>query len=182
MNYNNKIQKYKWSNRILLLVTPNYTNSNYKKSKQLYIKNIKEFHKRYIKLVTFVSKNEKFVIKFIGFDGSLMKNLNELNPKDIFKICDKITINELKNLYPKLKPKNLSLYSNYNEKNYTQGLGYKNKDKAIYTVKTIKSRDINYQINLLNTMIGRAKNHPNKTIEMNDAIKILQKRLDDITK
>ena len=31
MNYNNKIQKYKWSNRILLLVTPNYTNSNYKK-------------------------------------------------------------------------------------------------------------------------------------------------------
>ena len=182
MNYNNKIQKYKWSNRILLLITPNYTNSNYKKSKQLYIKNIKEFHKRYIKLVTFVSKNDKFLIKFIGFDGSLMKNFNELNPKDIFKICDKITINELKKLYPKLKPKNLTLYSNYNEKNYTQGLGYKNKDKAIYTVKTIKSRDINYQINLLNTMIGRAKNHPHKTPEMNDDIKILQKRLDEITK
>ena len=182
MNYNNKIQKYKWSNRILLLVTPNYTNSNYKKTKKIYIDNIKEFHKRYIKLATYVSNKDKFLIKFKGFDGSLMKKFSELNPKDIFKICDKITINELKNLYPKLKPKNLSLYSNYNEKNYTQGLGYKNKEKAIYTVKTIKSKNINYQINLLNTMIGRAKNHPHTTPEMIKAIKILQKRLDEISK
>ena len=182
MTYKNKISKYKWNNRVLLLITPNYTNFKYKKSKNIYINNIHEFHKRYIKLVTFVSKKDDFNIKLFGFDGDLMKKYNEIDYKKIFNLSDKISISKLKEKYNKLNPKNLSLYSNYNEKNYTQGLGYKNKEKALYTVKTIKTRDINYQINLLNTMIGRAKNHPHKTSEMKDAIKILQKRLYEIKK
>ena len=38
--------------------------------------------------------------------------------------------------------------------------------------KTIKNRPIKYQVNVIATMLGRAKNHPNKTVDMEDAIKI----------
>ena len=51
-------------------------------------------------------------------------------------------------------------------------MGFKNKEKALYTIKTIKNRPIKYQVNVIATMLGRAKNHPNKTVDMEDAIKI----------
>ena len=57
-------------------------------------------------------------------------------------------------------------------KTTTHGLGFKNKEKALYTIKTIKNRSIKYQVNVVATMLGRAKNHPNKTGEMEDAIEI----------
>ena len=75
-------------------------------------------------------------------------------------------------LSKKSRPINLSLYSDYNPKTTTQGLGFKNREKAIYTIKTIKNRSIKYQVNVIATMMGRAKNHPNKTEDMEDAIKI----------
>ena len=75
-------------------------------------------------------------------------------------------------LSKKSKPINLSLYSDYNPKTTTQGLGFKNKQKAFYTIKNIKNRPIKYQVNVIATMLGRAKNHPNKTVDMVDAIKI----------
>ena len=75
-------------------------------------------------------------------------------------------------LSKKSKPINLSLYSDYNPKTTTHGLGFKNKEKALYTIRTIKKRSIKYQVNVIATMLGRAKNHPNKTRDMEDAIKI----------
>ena len=69
-------------------------------------------------------------------------------------------------------PKNLSLYSDYNPKATIKGLGFKNKEKAIYTIQTIKNKPMKYQLSVVNTMIGRAQNHPNKTKDMEDAIKI----------
>ena len=45
-------KKYLWKCRLLVLNTPNYSHSEYKRSKDLYQKDIKGFHKRYIKLVT----------------------------------------------------------------------------------------------------------------------------------
>ena len=75
----------------------------------------------------------------------------------------------------KFKPINLSLYSDYNPKTTTHGLGFKNKEKALYTVDTIKNRPIKYQVNVIATMLGRAKKHPYKTKEMNDAIKVFSK-------
>ena len=42
----------------------------------------------------------------------------------------------------KLKPMNLSLFLDYNPKTTTPGLGYKDKAKAIYTVRTIKNRNL----------------------------------------
>ena len=63
----------------------------------------------------------------------------------------------------KLEAKNLSLYSDYNPKTTIKGLGFKDKDKALYTIERIKNEPLKYQISVINTMMGRAKNHPNKT-------------------
>jgi len=73
------------------------------------------------------------------------------------------------------KPLNLSLFSDYKPKTTTYGLGFKDKEKALHTIKTIKKRPIKYQVNVIATMLGRAKNHPNKTKSMNDAIIIFSK-------
>ena len=73
------------------------------------------------------------------------------------------------------KPLNLSLFSDYKPKTTTRGLGFKDKEKALHTIKTIKNRPIKYQVNVIATMLGRAKNHPNKTKYMNDAIIIFSK-------
>ena len=72
----------------------------------------------------------------------------------------------------KIKPINLSLYSDYNPKTTTHGLGFKNKEKALFTINKINKRSIKYQVNVISTMLGRAKNHPNKTKDMDSAIKV----------
>jgi hypothetical protein len=70
---------------------------------------------------------------------------------------------------------NLSLYSDYNKSTSNKTLGFKNKEKAIYTINAIKNKSIKYQISVINTMLGRAKNHPHKTKEMDEAIKVFNK-------
>ena len=82
----------------------------------------------------------------------------------------------------KFKPINLSLFSDYEPKTTMHGLGFKDKDKAIYTIKTIKKRDLKYQVNVVSTMMGRAKKHPNKTKGMNEAIKVFQSWMKDYKK
>ena len=160
------LEKYKWKSRILFVNTPNFKEKLYQKVKKLYQSNIKEFHKRYVKLICKINIKEKSSISLIGFDGKSKKKMNNLNHKTIFKVIDKMPLSK------KSKPINLSLYSDYNPKTTTQGLGFKNKKKALYTIKTIKNRPIKYQVNVIATMLGRAKNHPNKTVDMEDAIKI----------
>ena len=99
----------------------------------------------------------------------------KMNVKNIFSTIEKMPMGKLRRKNKKINPTNLSLYSDYNKKTTTPGLGFKNKEKAKYTLKKIKNRDINYQVNVVTTMIGRAKNHPYKTKEMEDAVKIYEK-------
>ena len=160
------LAKYKWKSRVLLVTTPNYKDKIYLKAKKIYQVKIKDFHKRYVKLISKINKKEKSSVNLIGFDGKSKKKMDNLNYKIVFKIIDKMPLSK------KFKPINLSLYSDYNPKTTTQGLGFKNTEKAIYTIQTIKNRPIKYQVNVIATMLGRAKNHPNKTREMEDAIKI----------
>ena len=65
-------------------------------------------------------------------------------------------------------------YSDYNEKTSMKGLGFKNKDKALYTISAIKHKPIKYQVNVVSTMLGRAKNHPHINDDMREAIKVFQ--------
>ena len=162
-------KKYKFKFRLLVIYTDNYQNEKYKLNKEIYQENIKEFHKRYVKLLVNRNKNNKFKVQLIGFDGVTSFDFNKIYPKKIFDIIDKMPMSDYK---PKT---NLSLYSDYNPKTTTQGLGFKNKDKAIYTINKIKNRTIKYQVNVIATMLGRAKNHPHKTKDMNKAIKEFEK-------
>ncbi len=174
-----KLDNYKWKYRLILIETPSYQNEKYKDTKIIYEKNIKKFHKRYIKIITDRNKENKFKIKLIGFDGKVKKIFNTLNPNKIFDIVDKMPLGKLMKDNPKIKPKNLSLYSDYNKETTVPNLGFKDKEKAIYTLKKIKNKPIKYQLSLVSTMIGRAKNHPHINKDMKDAIKVFQKWLDD---
>ena len=160
------LEKYKWKSRILLVITPNFKDKSYQRAKKTYQSKIKEFHKRYVKLICKLNKNKIFSINLIGFDGKSKKVMNELKPKLVFQIIDKMPLGK------KIKPINLSLYSDYNPKTTTHGLGFKNKEKALFTIKKIKNRSTRYQVNIVSTMLGRAKNHPNKTKDMGGAIKV----------
>ena len=175
------LTKYKWKCRILLLNTTCYRDINYKRSKGLYQEYIKEFHKRHVKLISHRKKGLKFSIKLIGYDGTLKKRFNTLEPKDIFDFIDSMPMSSaLKS--GKIQPLNLSLYSDYKPETTLRGLGFKNKEKAIYTLDAIKGRDTKYQVNVVSTMLGRAKKHPNKTLDMEDAIMVFEKWLLDYKK
>jgi len=176
------MKKYKWRNRILLIETPSYKDSNYIEARKIYENNIQEFHKFYVKLLTNRKKENIFQIKLIEFDGSILKKYKTLNSKKIFNFLSKISLDKLKEKYNKLKPQNLSLYSDYNKKTTVTGLGFKNKEKALFTLNKIKNKPLKYQVNLVSTMIGRAKNHPHKNKDMEEAIKIFQEWLDNYHK
>ena len=161
--------KYKWKSRVLLVSTPNYKDRIYLETKKIYQDKIKDFHKRYVKLICKINIKEKSSINLIGFDGKSKKKMSNLNYKTIFKIIDKMPLSK------KYKPINLSLYSDYNPKTTTHGLGFKDKVKADYTVKAIKNRNLKYQVNVIATMLGRAKKHPNQSKGMRDAILVFNK-------
>ena len=63
-------------------------------------------------------------------------------------------------------------------KTSTKGTGFKDKQKALDTLKIIKNRDLTYQKQVVNTMYNRAKYHPNQTSKMKDAMKVFAKWLD----
>ncbi len=176
------LKKYKWKNRIILIETPNYKNTSYINARDDYEKHIKDFHKRFIKKITKLNKNLTFNIKLIGFDGEIKKEYKKSNPQAIFKLVDKMPMGKLMKKNSKISPKNLSLYSDYNKETTVPGLGFKDKEKAIYTLEKIKNKPIKYQLSVVNTMIGRAKSHPHKTNKMDEAIKIFQKWLDNYKK
>ena len=126
-------------------------------------------------------KGLKFSIKLIGYDGSLKKEFNTLVPRDIFEFIDTMPMsNKLKS--SKIQPLNLYLYSDYKPETTLKGLGFKDKEKAIYTLDAIRERDTKYQVNVVSTMLGRAKKHPNKTSDMDDAIMVFEKWLLDYKK
>ena len=172
------LSRYKWKCRILLLNTTCYRDSNYKKTKEIYQEYIRDFHKRHVKLMSNRKKGLTFSIKLIGFDGNLKKEFETLVPKDVFELIDSMPLsNRLKS--GKIQPLNLSLYSDYKPDTTLKGLGFKNKNKAIHTLDAIKGRDPKYQVNVVSTMLGRAKKHPNKTSDMEDAIIIFEEWLLD---
>ncbi len=76
-----------------------------------------------------------------------------------------------------MKKGNTSLYSDDHPTTSTKGTGFKNKQKALDTLKIIKDRDIIYQKQVVNTMYNRAKYHPYQTKEMREAMKVFKKWL-----
>lgn len=170
--------KYRWKNRLLLIETNNTKGDKVKTMKDIYQDNIKEFHKRFIKLIVIKNSKEEFKMKLIGFDGEIKKIYKMPNFKKIFEEIEKMPLAKLVNnekLDKTITPKNLSLYSDYNPKITVIGLGFKDKDKAKFTLEKIKDKPKKYQLNVVNTMLGRAKHHPHKTKDMDNAIKVYER-------
>ena len=72
---------------------------------------------------------------------------------------------------------NTSLYEDNHPETSTKGLGFKDKEKAIETLKIIKNRDLTYQKQVVNTMYNRAKYHPYQTKNMREAMKVFKEWL-----
>ena len=164
------IDKYKWKLRILYVETPSYQDSGYIETKNNYEKNIKIYHKYFLKMITKRNKNLKFKIKLIGFDGKVKHIYNKINKNKIIKDIEKMPMGNLKNL----EPINLSLYADYNKKTSNKNFGFKNKEKALETLKLLKKEPLTYQKSVVTTMIGRAENHPYQTKDMKEAIKVFK--------
>lgn len=71
-----------------------------------------------------------------------------------------------------------TLYSNKKPK--ITGIGYKNKQTALLTLKKLRSENVplNRQIWIINTLYNRAKYHPSQTDNMIDAMNIYDAWLD----
>ena len=67
---------------------------------------------------------------------------------------------------------NKSLYEDNHPKKSLKGLGFKDSDKALYTLNKIKDFSLVYQIQVVTTMFNRAKYHPYKNENMIKAMKI----------
>ena len=98
------LEKYKWKSRILFVSTPNYKEKKYLNVKKIYQEKIKEFHKRYIKLICKTDKKNNFSIDLIEFNGESKKKLDKLDYKVVFKTFNKMPLSN------KIKPINLSYF------------------------------------------------------------------------
>lgn len=164
--------KHKNSFRLLLVQTPNYDYVEYTKLKNEYNKNMYNFHKYNIKLITYKNKNYDFKIGLVGYDGELKKVYKKFNKLKIIEDIKKMPIGEKES---KINKKALSLYEDYNPKTTMKGLGFKNKETALLTIEKIKTRPLKYQKSVINTMLYRSTYHPSQTKEMRDAMKIFKK-------
>jgi hypothetical protein len=76
-----------------------------------------------------------------------------------------------------MKKVNTSLYDDTHPEKSTKGTGFKDRQKALDTLKIIKNRDMVYQKLVVTTMYNRAKYHPYQTAEMKDAMKVFNEWL-----
>ena len=92
------LNKYKWKSRILVLNTTCYQDKEYIRSRDLYYKNINDFKIRNVKLLANRKKGLTFSVNLIGFDGTLKLKSEALIPNNIFKIIDKMPMNQKVNV------------------------------------------------------------------------------------
>ena len=67
---------------------------------------------------------------------------------------------------------------NKNPKKSVKNTGFKNKEKALDTIRIVKDLDKNHQMQIILTMYYRAEYHPNKTKDMIEAQKVFKKWLE----
>ena len=70
----------------------------------------------------------------------------------------------------------MALFDDANPDTTIKGYGYKNKEKAIDTIKLVEKtkRGRSYKFQVINTMYNRAKHHKNTTKDMKEAMKVFE--------
>ena len=123
--------------------------------------------------------NQPSKIQLVGYDG-LVKyqapQINEYQLQKIYRLIDDMPMG--KQEAKARKKKNMELYSDRNPETTLHGTGFKDAAKAKHTIELVKNRPLIYQFQVINTMYYRAKHHPHRTKEMEQAMKILKSWLD----
>jgi Zn-dependent metalloprotease len=70
------------------------------------------------------------------------------------------------------------LYNDLHPEKSLKNCGFKDIVTALNTIKLVSKRSLRYQFDVINTMYNRAKYHPYRTKQMDDAIKIFKKWLE----
>lgn len=84
-----------------------------------------------------------------------------------------------KNINSITKP---DLYNDLHPETSLKKTGFKDAKTAFKTIKLVTSRSLKYQYDVINTMYNRAKYHPNRTKDMEEAMKIFYTWLKDYKK
>jgi hypothetical protein len=74
------------------------------------------------------------------------------------------------------------LYNDFHPEKSLKKTGFKDSNTALNTIKLVSKRSLRYQFDLINTMYNRAKYHPHKTKEMEEAMIIFEKWLGEYKK
>jgi hypothetical protein len=181
-----KYKKYKNSFRLLVIQASSRSNDKYKLVREILNDNIEELNKRNVKILSDIDDDLTFKVQLIGYDGTLKKtynfnigksggNVKENYQKQIDKIIKYIDNMPMSKNDEKKDTKGLSLYTGSTSGKSIEGLGFKNKEKALYTIDKIKNEPIAYQKSVVNTMHNRAKYHPNQTKDMKGAMTVYSK-------
>lgn len=151
---------------ILSFTTPSFKNLEYIKNRDYYQDNLKKFHQLGIVKKSHLDHKSNFSLKLIFENKTLWTN-KKIIWSQIKKVCSQQHI----------KSSNLSLYSDYNPECSQKTFGFKNKDKALDTLQQLQKKPLKYQLQVITTMLGRAKYHPHKNKDMDQAITIFEKWL-----
>lgn len=136
--------------------------------------------------VNLINKSDNKMYLF-GYDGVLKYISDDITHKDfldVFEIVDgmpmrKKEIEEINNKNAEiLKGGNLELYTDKNPGTTLKNTGFKDAATAKKTIKLIQNRSIIYQKTLINALYYRAKHFPNRTKDMEAAMKIFKKWID----
>ena len=92
------LSKYKWKYRILVLNTTCYQDKEYIKSRNLYYEHINDFKIRNVKLLANRKKGLKFIYNLVGVFRTLKLNNETHIPNYLFKIINKIPMNQKVNV------------------------------------------------------------------------------------
>jgi hypothetical protein len=71
----------------------------------------------------------------------------------------------------------MSLYADKHPETSTKGVGFKDKQKALDTLKIIKKQNKIKQMQIVLTMYYRAEHHPHKNNNMKEAMEVFKKWL-----
>lgn len=138
----------------------------------------KEISDRNIKIT--IERSVDDHLKLYGYDNELKYHTKYITQNEfikIFQLIDEMPIRKRELDAKNLKGGDMNLYTDNKPHTTLKNTGFKDKKTAIKTLKLIEKRSIVYQKTLVNTMYYRAKHHPNKTRDMNEAITIFQKWL-----
>ena len=119
--------------------------------------------------------NRYICVYYNNKDDGVIKKIKEKYNKNLYEFHKRFTRlrTNVNKKYKKLEIK-LKGFDGTFTKTTVKGLGFKDKAKAEYTINKIKDMDYNYQMNVINTMINRAKYHPHVNENMKQAIKVFE--------